>query len=335
MLSHANLVGQHRRDRRVPAAHAATTASSSCCRSTTRTAARCCTRICRSARASSSRRTSCIPHTGGRRRWRASAPPVSPACRRRSRCCSTRVTLDELRSLFAALPDAGRRRDVAGARRSGCARRCRDARLFVMYGQTEATARLTYLPPEDARRASWARSASRCPASRSKSATRAARRCRAGEAATSGRAAPTSCWATGAIPAATARGAARRLAQDRRHGPSRRRRLPVPRRPPQRHDQDRRASRASAGHRGSHRRAAERAAKSRWSASTTKCWARRSRPSSCRRRPRRSTPMQVKAHCRARLATYKIPKYVEFVPTLPRTASGKVRRARTVREDES
>ncbi|MEP7311027.1 MAG: AMP-binding protein [Pseudomonadota bacterium] len=34
----------------------------------------------------------------------------------------------------------------------------------------------------------------------------------------------------------------------------------------------------------------------------------------------------VKAHCRARLAGYKIPKIVEFIATLPRTSSGKVRR---------
>lgn len=34
----------------------------------------------------------------------------------------------------------------------------------------------------------------------------------------------------------------------------------------------------------------------------------------------------VKAHCRSRLAAYKIPKTVEFVPSLPRTASGKLRR---------
>lgn len=36
--------------------------------------------------------------------------------------------------------------------------------------------------------------------------------------------------------------------------------------------------------------------------------------------------MQIKAHCRARLASYKIPKYVEFAETLPRTASGKIKR---------
>lgn len=35
----------------------------------------------------------------------------------------------------------------------------------------------------------------------------------------------------------------------------------------------------------------------------------------------------VRAHCRKRLAIYKVPRYVEFMPVLPRTASGKVRRA--------
>lgn len=35
----------------------------------------------------------------------------------------------------------------------------------------------------------------------------------------------------------------------------------------------------------------------------------------------------VRAHCRARLAPYKVPRQVEFVTRLPRTASGKVRRA--------
>jgi acyl-CoA synthetase (AMP-forming)/AMP-acid ligase II len=39
------------------------------------------------------------------------------------------------------------------------------------------------------------------------------------------------------------------------------------------------------------------------------------------------TPMQVQAHCRARLANYKVPKSVEIVTNLPRTASGKIRRA--------
>lgn len=38
------------------------------------------------------------------------------------------------------------------------------------------------------------------------------------------------------------------------------------------------------------------------------------------------TAEAVKAHCRARLASYKIPRTVEFVRSLPRTASGKLRR---------
>lgn len=44
------------------------------------------------------------------------------------------------------------------------------------------------------------------------------------------------------------------------------------------------------------------------------------------------TPMQIQAHCRARLASYKIPKYVEMVPVLPKTASGKVRRAELAKQ---
>jgi len=34
----------------------------------------------------------------------------------------------------------------------------------------------------------------------------------------------------------------------------------------------------------------------------------------------------IKMHCRNRLASYKIPKSVEFLGALPRTRSGKVRR---------
>ena len=40
----------------------------------------------------------------------------------------------------------------------------------------------------------------------------------------------------------------------------------------------------------------------------------------------RLEPMTVKAHCNARLASYKVPKHVEFVAHLPKTASGKVQR---------
>lgn len=38
------------------------------------------------------------------------------------------------------------------------------------------------------------------------------------------------------------------------------------------------------------------------------------------------TPMLVKAHCHARLASYKIPRAIEFATALPKTASGKVMR---------
>jgi acyl-CoA synthetase (AMP-forming)/AMP-acid ligase II len=38
-------------------------------------------------------------------------------------------------------------------------------------------------------------------------------------------------------------------------------------------------------------------------------------------------PMQVQAHCRERLATYKVPKSVAIVASLPKTDSGKIRRA--------
>lgn len=38
-------------------------------------------------------------------------------------------------------------------------------------------------------------------------------------------------------------------------------------------------------------------------------------------------PDAIKAHCRQRLAVYKIPKFIELVTSLPKTASGKVQRA--------
>jgi acyl-CoA synthetase (AMP-forming)/AMP-acid ligase II len=41
----------------------------------------------------------------------------------------------------------------------------------------------------------------------------------------------------------------------------------------------------------------------------------------------------IKAHCRERLATYKIPRDIQFVTALPRTASGKVRRAALLEPD--
>src|SRR5690606_6865180 len=41
----------------------------------------------------------------------------------------------------------------------------------------------------------------------------------------------------------------------------------------------------------------------------------------------------IRAHCRSRLAPYKIPRRVDFVSALPRTASGKVRRASLARPE--
>jgi len=37
---------------------------------------------------------------------------------------------------------------------------------------------------------------------------------------------------------------------------------------------------------------------------------------------------QVKAHCKAKLASYKVPKHIEFVPALPRNATGKIDKPR-------
>jgi acyl-CoA synthetase (AMP-forming)/AMP-acid ligase II len=45
--------------------------------------------------------------------------------------------------------------------------------------------------------------------------------------------------------------------------------------------------------------------------------------------------LQVKRHCLEKLAGYKVPKYVEFVPSLPRTATGKVQRAMLAGSRES
>jgi acyl-CoA synthetase (AMP-forming)/AMP-acid ligase II len=44
---------------------------------------------------------------------------------------------------------------------------------------------------------------------------------------------------------------------------------------------------------------------------------------------------QVKRHCLDRLAAYKVPRFVEFVASLPRTPSGKVQRARLLDPQES
>jgi acyl-CoA synthetase (AMP-forming)/AMP-acid ligase II len=44
---------------------------------------------------------------------------------------------------------------------------------------------------------------------------------------------------------------------------------------------------------------------------------------------------RIKAHCRARLAAYKIPRHITFVDALPRTASGKVRRVQLTEQTAS
>jgi acyl-CoA synthetase (AMP-forming)/AMP-acid ligase II len=44
------------------------------------------------------------------------------------------------------------------------------------------------------------------------------------------------------------------------------------------------------------------------------------------RAPGALSEMALKAHCRERLAAYKIPKFIEFATELPKTASGKVQR---------
>jgi bile acid-coenzyme A ligase len=44
---------------------------------------------------------------------------------------------------------------------------------------------------------------------------------------------------------------------------------------------------------------------------------------------------ELRAHCKARLASYKVPKSFEAVQQLPRTAAGKVNRTRLADERES
>ena len=100
-------------------------------------------------------------------------------------------------------------------------------------------------------------------------------------------------------------------------------------RPPQRHDQDRRAPRASDTISKKSSQTCRASTKWRWSASTTRCWARPSRPSSSPRAGATRADERSRRIAAQRLATYKVPKYVEFVDALPRTASGKIRRVRT------
>jgi long-chain acyl-CoA synthetase len=47
------------------------------------------------------------------------------------------------------------------------------------------------------------------------------------------------------------------------------------------------------------------------------------------------TVLAIKAHCRQHLATYKVPKVVEFAAELPRTSSGKIQRFKLTGEQSS
>jgi long-chain acyl-CoA synthetase len=46
-----------------------------------------------------------------------------------------------------------------------------------------------------------------------------------------------------------------------------------------------------------------------------------------------ATAEEIRAHCRQRLAAYKVPKQVEFVDELPKSTVGKVLRRLLVEED--
>ena len=41
---------------------------------------------------------------------------------------------------------------------------------------------------------------------------------------------------------------------------------------------------------------------------------------------RRASDEELKLHVKARLAPYKYPRWIEFVPELPKTATGKIQR---------
>jgi long-chain acyl-CoA synthetase len=47
------------------------------------------------------------------------------------------------------------------------------------------------------------------------------------------------------------------------------------------------------------------------------------------------TPDELRAYCRKKLAGYKVPKYVEFTDSLPKTMVGKVLRRELVGKEKS
>ena len=113
------------------------------------------------------------------------------------RAAARPLPLARLRSRHAALRHAGRRRHAARRPSSGCAQQLPHTQLFVMYGQTEATARVYLSAARAARRQARLGRHARCRASRSTVRIRTAVRCPPARSARSARAARTSCWATG------------------------------------------------------------------------------------------------------------------------------------------
>ena len=138
------------------------------------------------------------------------------------------------------------------------------------------------------------------------------------------------------LPAATrARTRPQRPVAHRRPRRARRRRLPVLRGPHRRRDHLRRlpdrpvrgrvgARRPRGGRRGGGRRGARRGARLR-SCARSSCCATASPPSD-------ELARALQEHVKAQTAPYKYPRLVDFAAELPKTASGKVRRA-LLRED--
>ena len=136
-------------DRAVPRADAGATAASRRCRCTTATGCRSCTPTSRPAPAIVLTDASVVDPCFAGAMQRSTASRTSPASRTRSNCSNapapTRCTSRSLRFMTQAggrmPPDRARRRGASGPRSAGA------STSFVMYGQTEATARMAYLPP--------------------------------------------------------------------------------------------------------------------------------------------------------------------------------------------
>ena len=143
---------QRPRDRRLPRADARPTAASRRCRCTTATACPCCTRTCSPGRSVVMTTASVVDpcfaaamrrRRGHQRRRRAAHVRAARAGRTRARSTSRRCASSP-RPAGGCGPSASR----AWLERS----RQWGVDFFVMYGQTEATARMAYLPPELAAR---------------------------------------------------------------------------------------------------------------------------------------------------------------------------------------